>query len=75
MRDASTPRWALSEKPVSTDDDRLAFIVETTTRLFELAVEHPVLRHLLSMVTEEANQVRAVARTSESRDVPSVVVR
>ncbi len=75
MSDAPTPRWALPEQQTSTDDERLAFIADTTTRLSDLAVEHPVIAHLLSMVAEEANHVRALAKSSTGGGVSSVVDR
>ena len=69
MSDTSTRQWALPEKQMSTDDERLAFIAETTTRLSELADQHSIIVHLLSMVAEEANRIRSLRQTSTSAGI------
>ena len=58
MSDASTPSLASPEQQTLTDDEKLAFIADTMTRLFAIADQYPLITHLLSMVQEEANQVR-----------------
>ena len=71
MSDASTRLLALPEKQTSTDDERLAFIADTITRLSDLADQHPIIVHLLSMVQEEANHVRKMSKTGASGGVSS----
>ena len=74
MTDASTRLLALPEKQTSTDEERLAFIADTITRLSDLADQHPIIVHLLSMVQEEANQVRGLMKSGVGAGVPSSVV-
>ena len=71
MSDASTRLLALPEKQTSTDDERLAFIADTITRLSDLADQHPIIVHLLSMVQEEANHVRRLSKPGVSGSVSS----
>ena len=71
MSDASPRLLALPEKQTSTDDERLAFIADTITRLSDLADQHPIIVHLLSMVQEEANHVRRLSKPGESGGVSS----
>ena len=71
MSDVPTRHLALPEKRTSTDDETLAFIADTTIRLSELADQHPLIVHLLSMVAEEANQVRMLKRSSSNEAVSS----
>ncbi len=73
MSEASTRLLALPEKQTSTEDERLAFIADTITRLSELADEHPIIVHLLSMVQEEANHVRNLGKSNASGGVSSSV--
>ena len=75
MSDASTRLIALPEKQTSTDDERLAFIADTITRLSELADQHPIIVHLLSMVQEEANHMRGLTRSSAGTGASSPVNR
>ena len=73
MSDSSTRLLALPEKQTSTDDERLAFISDTITRLSELADQHPIIMHLLSMVQEEANHVRSLNNSSAGGRVSSSI--
>ena len=73
MTDASTRLIALPEKQTSTDEERLAFIADTITRLSDLADQHPIIVHLLSMVQEEANHVRGLAKSDPGKGMPSSV--
>ena len=73
MSDAPRRLLALPEKQTSTDDERLAFIADATTRLSELADQHPIIVHLLSMVQEEANHMRSLRNSSAGGGVSSPV--
>ena len=75
MSDASTRLLALPEKQTSTDDERLAFIADTTSRLSDLADQHPIIVHLLSMVAEEANHIRNLKQPSAGGSVSPAVRR
>ena len=75
MTDASTRLLALPEKQTSTDDEKLAFIADTMPRLSDLADQHPIIVHLLSMVAEEANHVRKLKSSSEGGSVSPIVGR